>query len=165
MGVYLLPGWVQSFRERFPEVVVILKTDTTASIATGVLNGVLELGLVEGELSLVPPLNSIALQEIELFVVAGRQHKWWNSSEVPLPDLDGEAFIARPQGSHTRAWTDQLFNRNGIAPRIVVEFDNPEAILQAVAAGAGISLLPDWAIPDDPAGARVHKISRAGSQA
>jgi DNA-binding transcriptional LysR family regulator len=163
VGVYLLPGWVKSFHERFPEVVVTLKTDTTAGVATGILNGDLNLGLIEGELLLAPPLNSIALQEIELFVVVGSQHKWWNSTEVPLSDLDGQAFIARPQGSHTRAWTDQLFSRNGITPRIVVEFDNPEAILQAVAAGAGISLLPDWAIPDSSAGARVRKIRVQGA--
>jgi LysR family transcriptional regulator, low CO2-responsive transcriptional regulator len=162
VGVYLLPGWVQTFRERFPEVVVTLNTDTTAGISAGVLNGLLDVGLVEGELSLTPPLNSIALQEIELFVVVGSKHKWWNSSEVPLSDLDGQAFIARTQGSDTRAWTDQLFTRNGISPRIVVEFDNPEAILQAVAAGAGISLLPDWAIPDRSAGARVRKIRVQG---
>jgi DNA-binding transcriptional LysR family regulator len=73
---------------------------------------------------------------------------------------EAESAIARPQGSHTRAWTDQLFTRNGISPQIVVEFDNPEAILQAVAAGVGISLLPEWAIPDRSTGARLNRTLR-----
>jgi DNA-binding transcriptional LysR family regulator len=77
---------------------------------------------------------------------------------------EAESAIARPQGSHTRAWTDQLFTRNGISPQIVVEFDNPEAILQAVAAGVGISLLPEWAIPDRSTGARVRKIRVQGAR-
>jgi DNA-binding transcriptional LysR family regulator len=164
VGVYLLPGWVQSFRERFPQVIVTLKTDMTAGISTQVLDGCLDLGLVEGELSLVPPLNSISLQEIELRVVVGHKHEWWNDVEVALSNLDGQAFIARTQGSHTRAWTDQLFTRSGISPRIVAEFDHPEAILQAVAAGLGISLLPDWAVPDNPPGAKVRKIRVQGAR-
>lgn len=163
VGVYLLPGWVQSFRERFPQVMVTLKTDTTAGISAQVLDGRLDLGLVEGELSIAPPLNSISLQEIELRVVVGDRHEWWDESEVALSNLDGQPFIARPQGSHTRAWTDQLFARGGISPRIVAEFDNPEAILQAVAAGVGISLLPDWAVPDEQSGARVRKIRVQGA--
>lgn len=164
VGVYLLPGWVQSFRERFPQVMVTLKTDITAGISTQVLDGRLDLGLVEGELSIASPLNSFPLQEIELHVVVGSKHKWWDEAEVALSNLDGQAFIARPQGSHTRAWTDQLFAHSGISPHIVAEFDNPEAILQAVAAGVGISLLPDWAVPDRLSGARVRKIRVQGAR-
>ena len=163
VGVYLLPRWVQSFRERFPQVMVALKTDITAVISTQVLDGRLDLGLVEGELSIAPPLNSISLQEIQLHVVVGARHKWWDAVEVLLSDLDGQAFIARPQGSHTRAWTDQLFARSAISPRIVAEFDNPEAILQAVAAGVGFSLLPDWAVPDQLSGSSVRKIRVQGA--
>ena len=164
VGVYLLPRWVQSFRERFPQVMVTSKTDITAGISTQVLDGRLDLGLVEGELSIAPPLNSIPLQEIELHVVVGDKHKWWDEAEVALSNLEDQAFIARPLGSHTRAWTDQLFARSGISPRIVAEFDNPEAILQAVAAGVGISLLPDWAVPDNQSGAKVRKIRVQGAR-
>lgn len=164
VGVYLLPGWVQSYRERFPQVIVTLITDTTAGISTQVLDGSLDLGLIEGELSIAPPLNSISLQEIELFVVVGSKHEWWHEVEVNLSNLDGQAFVARPPGSHTRAWTDQLFTRSGVSPRIVAEFDHPEAILQAVAAGVGISLLPDWAVPDNLAEAKVHKIHIHGAR-
>jgi DNA-binding transcriptional LysR family regulator len=164
VGVYLLPGWVQTFRERFPQVMVALKTDITPGISTQVLDGRLDLGLVEGELSIAPPLNSISLQEIQLHVVVGARHKWWDEVEVALPNLDGQAFIARPQGSHTRAWTDQLFARSSISPRIVAEFDNPEAILQAVAAGVGFSLLPDWAVPDQLSGTSVRKIRVRGAR-
>jgi DNA-binding transcriptional LysR family regulator len=145
VGIYLLPLWIQSFRQRFPEVSANLRTEITARLAAEVVDGKIDLGFVEGEISPEPPLNILVLREIELFVVVGEGHPWWDAREVSLTDLDGQTFIARPAGSHTRSWTDQLFSRHEISPQIVAEFDNPEAIKQAVAAGMGISILPDWA--------------------
>lgn len=158
VGVYLLPLWIQSFRQRYPEVSTNLRTDTTARLAAEVVDGKIDISFVEGEISPAPPLNIVVLREIELCVVVGEGHPWWNAQEVSLPELDGQAFIARPVGSHTRSWTDQLFARHGISPHIVAEFDHPEAIKHAVAAGMGISILPDWAFT----GAEVRGVPIAG---
>jgi LysR family transcriptional regulator, transcriptional activator of the cysJI operon len=145
VGIYLLPRWIQTFRQSFPEVAISLRTGTTTELAGEIASGQIDLGFVEGEIAAQPPLKVLVLREIELCVVVGAVHPWWEAQEIALHDLDGQAFIARPAGSHTRAWTDQLFSHYGVAPRIVAEFDNPESIKQAVAAGMGISILPDWA--------------------
>ena len=162
-GVYLLPAWIQSFRQRYPDITTVLRTDTTARIAEEVLKGGLELGLIEGELEPELPLRVLTLRDIELLVVVGAGHPWWDRSEVPLAALDGQAFIARLPGSHTRSWTEQLFSQNGIAPDIVAEFDNPEAIKRAVAAGLGISLLPDWSLSKEPDGGRIRGLPIRGA--
>lgn len=151
VGVYLLPRWLQSFQQRFPEVSSHLHTGTTTELSAGVTEGRLDLAFVEGEISAGPPLSVLALREIELYVVVGEGHPWWEREEISLAELSRQPFIARPQGSQTRAWTDQLFARQGIAPQMVAEFDNPEAIKRAVAGGMGISILPDWALVDSKA--------------
>jgi len=148
VGVYLLPGWMQAFRQRYEGISITLRTDTTAGIAGELQAGRLDLGFVEGEIAPQPPLNILTLQEIELRVVVGERHAWWEREQVEVAELGGQDFIARPGGSHTRSWTDQLFSRHNISPRIVAEFDNPEAIKQAVAAGMGIAILPEWNLRD-----------------
>jgi DNA-binding transcriptional LysR family regulator len=161
-GVYLLPGWIQSFRKRFPEITPLLRTGTTAVIAAEVAGGRLDLAIIEGELFPEPPLRVQPLREIELRLVVGERHPLGSLAEAPLAALDGQAFIARPPGSHTRAWTDQLFSQNGISPQIVAVFDNPEGIIHAVAAGLGVSLLPDWVAPQPAEGSSVRLIPIQG---
>lgn len=152
VGVYLLPGWIGQFRTRYPDVKTVLRTGTTNQIASEVSNGTIDLGLIEGELTSAPPLRMLPFRSIELRLIVDEGHPLSRFSSASIRALDGQAFIARPPGSHTRQWTDQLFAQNGVAPHIVAEFDNPEAITQAVAGGLGVSLLPDWTIPSGASG-------------
>lgn len=157
-SVYLLPGWIQQFHQRFGGLAISLHTDTTTGLVMDLLAGKLDLAFVEGELQLEPPINAIMLQEIRLFVVVGEGHAWEKRQNIRLHELDGQAFISRPPGSQTRSWTDQIFNQYGVQPRVVAEFDNPESIRQAVANGLGFTILAEWGLSQDQAGARLHKL-------
>lgn len=148
-SVYLLPGWIQDFHQRFPGLGILLRTDTTPNITADILAGKLDLGFVEGELQPEARINSLALQELELLVVVGAGHRFWERMRVSLRDLNGETFIARPPGSQTRAWIDQVLQQHGVLPRVIAEFDNPEAIKQAVASGMGAAILPDLALQNE----------------
>lgn len=148
VGVYLLPAWVQAFHERFPNLATSLRTDTTSQILQAIRDKEVEIGFVEGEFSAQPPLHSQVLRNIDLFVVVHRGHTWWSRQVIQLHELQGQDFISRPAGSHTRAWIDQALNDAGVQSHIVAEFDNPEAIKQAVASGMGITILPEWGLSD-----------------
>lgn len=147
-SVYLLPAWIQDFHQRFPGLGILLRTDTTPNITADLLAGKLDLGFVEGELQPAARINTLALQELELLVVVGAGHRFWGRTSISLRDLDGEAFITRPPGSQTRVWIDQVLQQHGVAPRVIADFDNPEAIKQAVASGMGAAILPDLALQD-----------------
>jgi DNA-binding transcriptional LysR family regulator len=158
-GVYLLPEWIQSFHRRFPELATFLRTDTTANIAVDILSGKLDLGFVEGELTVEPPLSALILHEIELFVIVGLEHPWQKLDQIDLQELHGHPFITRPPGSQTRSWIDQLLAQHGVLPRVIAEFDNPEAIMQAVSSGMGVTILPAWGLDGRSAGARLHRLT------
>lgn len=55
--------------------------------------------------------------------------------------LDGQAFIAREQGSGTRAVMVAFLVARHLEPRITMEISSNETIKRAVMAGLGISLL------------------------
>jgi len=158
-GVYLLPDWIQSFHKRFPNLATFLRTDTTSNIAADTLTGKLDIGFVEGELAIEPPLSALILHEIELFVIVSSEHPWTKRKQVELQELHGHPFITRPPGSQTRSWIDQTLAQHGILPRIVAEFDNPEAIMQAVASGMGVSILPDWGLDKHRSGASLKRLT------
>lgn len=158
-SVHLLPQWIQAFHQRFPTLSVLLRTDTTAAIANELLSGKLDLGFVEGELQVDPPLNAMALRDIELFVVVGRDHAWSERQKITLRSLADQPFIARPPGSQTRTWVNQVFDQFGLTPRIIAEFDNPEAIQQAVASGMGVTILPEWGLDADRWQGRLFPIT------
>ncbi len=151
-GVYLLPGWIQAAARRQPGLTIRLYTDTTLRIANEVLAGRCDLGFVEGELIVDAPLQVLVLRSIDLYVMVGEGHPWQSLQHVVPQALDGQPFVARTPGSQTRFWTEQIFARYGIAPKIIAEFDHPEAIKQAVAAGMGVTILPEWVLGDDRSG-------------
>jgi DNA-binding transcriptional LysR family regulator len=73
-------------------------------------------------------------------------HPWTARQVIPLQVLHKQPFITRSPGSQTRAWLDSIMTQHGVSPNIVAEFDNPEAIKQAVSAGMGIAILPDYTV-------------------
>ncbi len=145
---YLLPEWVKGFRERFANLNVTLQTAVTTDIVSGVMNSSYDLGFVEGELdsSNQPYLGKLPLREIELFVVVAPQHGWANETHIPIQHLHEQPFVTRQPHSRTRVWQDTLMSKYQVKPRIVGEFDNLEAIKQAVQSNIGISILPDYSV-------------------
>lgn len=161
-SVYLLPDWIQTFHQRFPDLSILLRTDVTHSLASEAAAGRIDLAFIEGEIEVESPLNVMILREILLYVIVGNAHPWAALNSVKLQALNGQPFVARPHGSQTRAWVQQVFDRHGIRPDIIAEFDNPESIKQAVASGLGITILPDWGSPGMAGSGRLKALPIEG---
>lgn len=148
INAYILPGWIGTFQRRYQNIRVSIQTETTTEIIGAILEQHLSLGVVEGEFTATdyPALGVLPLREIELFVVIGPDHPCWYREVAPAHALNGQAFVARQQGSQTRSWFESILRRNQIEPHIIAEFDNPESIKHAVASGMGITILPEYAV-------------------
>ena len=151
VGVYLLPDWIQRFRQRYPKLTVLLQTKTTPEIVADLQAGRLEIGIVEGELDAETErmMGVHPLQPIEQFVIVGQAHPLWARPSVSLRELDGQTFIMRQPGSQSRIWLDEMLQQCGIHPRLGAEFDNVESIKRSVAQGNGLTILPDYAVRDE----------------
>lgn len=148
VSVYLLPDWINSFRAQYPTLNVSLQTAVTTQTVVDVLEHKLDIGFVEGELEKIQRkgLGSLVLRPVDLVIVVGREHPWHERESVSIAMLDQCRFITRQPGSRTRSWLDQLLAQHGITPHVVGEFDNQEAIKQAVIANMGSAILPDYAV-------------------
>ena len=151
VGIYLLPEWIQRFRQRYPKLVVVLQTKTTPEIVADLRTGRLDVGLIEGELSaeLESELGVLPLQRIEQFVVVGRGHPFWERAAVTLEELNGATLIVRQPGSQSRSWLDETLAQHGVHAQIGAEFDTVESIKRATALGHGLTILPEYTVRDE----------------
>jgi DNA-binding transcriptional LysR family regulator len=164
IGVYVLPEWIASFRQRFPKLTVTLQTDITPRIIQALLAKRLEIGFVEGELTTESEraLGSHLLQQSEQFVVVGSKHPFWSASELRMVDLQGQIIITRQTGSQTRIWLDGMLQQYGVQPQVGAEFDTLESIKRSVSLGQGLAILPEYAVRDELAYGVLRTIPLAG---
>lgn len=154
VGIYLLPDWMQLLRARHPQIVVALRTGTTAQIVDDLRRGVLNLGFVEGEMGAADSqaLRSLPLREDEQMVVIGPRHAWWErpaGAPVAMGELDGQTLIVRQRHSQSRIWLEQEMERHGVRPQIMAEFDALESIKRAVTLGGCLTILPTYVVASE----------------
>ncbi|MGK5544787.1 LysR family transcriptional regulator [Streptomyces sp. URMC 127] len=93
-------------------------------------------------------LVSVELMRETVLLAVPAGHRLAGRQRVGVAALDGEPFVTPSPGHWQRVLTDRLFARAGARPAIVCEGNEPGAILDLVAAGLGLALLPvmarDW---------------------
>lgn len=155
IGIYVLSDAIQPYRTRYPNLTVTLHTRITPEIIDALRLARLDLGFVEGELDpdiegkRDPDLRAHLLESIEQFVMVGREHPFWDRETLRLDELDKHSFVMRQPASQTRKWLDEVLASNQVSPRVVAEFDTVEAIKRGVASGAGLAILPRYAVEDE----------------
>jgi DNA-binding transcriptional LysR family regulator len=160
VSVYLLPGWTRSFTSTYPNLTVSLSTDTTGGVIECLLSGRIDLGIVEGELEALQreDLESIVLQDFELVLVVGKDHPWAANDSIAADALREHRFVTREPGSRTRVWIDEMLGKRNIEPHLIAEFDNPEAIKEAVMDNVGVTILPTYAVARERKAGLVHTL-------
>ena len=151
VSAYLLPEWVQSFRDRFPNLAVSLKTDTTPNIVRELAMRQMDIALIEGELEPkhTEHLNVFELREVPQYLVVGAKHAWWAESQIALSALDGKTMVTRQPRSQTRIWLDDVLRARQVRPKVMGEFDSIESIKRAVMAGSCFTILPEYTVREE----------------
>ena len=150
-GTYILPGLIGRFRERYPSIKATLKINSSHKVVQDVLEGKLEIGVVGARWS-EKGLDYKETFSDSLAVVTGVDHHLAGKSEVSLPELSEEPFVFRESGSGTRKVIEQIFEEQGIKVSSlleVAEIGSTQAVLEAVRAGLGISILSTKAVERD----------------
>lgn len=148
IGQYVLPRALAAFRRSYPSVEVRLQIHNTERVANQVLEGALDMGLVEGPV-FSPDLIQESFLEDELVVIAPRSHPWREKSTISAQDLKAEWLVLREQGSGTRYVMEEHLQAAGIRPeelRVATELAGTEAIKGAVEAGMGVAVISHWTV-------------------
>jgi len=163
-GTYLLPRAVGRFRRRYPEVRLSLVIEDTAGIISGILEGVLELGVVGAE-SGEKDIRQEAVMEEEMRLIVPRGHPWAKRRRVALAELWEEPYIAREAGSGTLQSLQAHIGDLGRERRelnVIAEMGSTEAVCQGIREGIGVSILSPLAVAEDLAAGRLKALAVEG---
>ncbi len=160
-GTYLVPRVLAEFRVRHPDVELRLRIGDTREVARWVQAGTVDLGVI-GETAESHGLVITPFRRDELVVVSPLSHPL-----ATVPRLDAEALAAHPLivrevGSSTRETLERALRGAGRALRVQFELGSTEAILHAVAAGLGASVVSELAVEELAPGRRLRVRRVAG---
>lgn len=144
-GMYLVPGTIAQFKQRYPKIEMHLTVKDTRQIEEGVIKNEFDFGFVGGhlvgdEVDVVPWLTD------ELVLIAPVGHRLASKRVVKPQDLLSEKFILREEGSATRAVVASYLRECRIEPEAVMEMANPESVKKAVQNGLGIAFISAFAV-------------------
>jgi DNA-binding transcriptional LysR family regulator len=161
VATYFLPPLLARFHEQHPGVTLRVLSANTRAVARKLLEGRLDIALVEGPVS-HERITITPWREDELIVIAPATHKLVTKKRVVAADLVGEPFILREPGSGTRVVAESALAEHGVHPSATMQLGSTEAIKQAVAAGLGLAVVSRAAAADQLALGHIAMVQLRG---
>ncbi|MFG1477294.1 LysR family transcriptional regulator [Xanthobacter sp. V4C-4] len=142
---YWMGPLLHRFRQLYPEITLSLSVGNTAQVAAAVLAGEVDMGFAEGEVS-EPLLARSPIPGDRMVLVVPAAHPWVGRADIAPADLLELPVVLREAGSGTRQMFESALRGAGVAPerlRVALELPSNEAVLSAVIAGAGATVISD----------------------
>jgi len=156
---YLMPHYTKAFTRKHPEAKLRIVEETTPILLESLRNLSIDLAILALPLR-YKDLELFPLCTEPLFAVLPKEHPLAGSESLALKDLRGEPFVMLRDGHCFRDLSIAACTRARVAPRIAFESGQFSSLFGMVAAGVGISLVPEMAI-DRNAGCRYVRLSDA----
>ena len=144
---YLLPPFLKRFRERFPEIPVQVKTGSGRQRLDWLRD--FELDLVVGAIDFPPPdIEFHRVAESAAILITAENHPLAGRNSVSLEEIAAYPFVGHTSSHFVRQVLDTILMLHGVVPDVCVEVDGWGVITNYVAAGAGISFVPDLCLTE-----------------
>lgn len=162
-GTYFMPHLVGLFQQKYPEVAVQLHVHSTHQTCWNVMQGQVDLAIVEGEVSseFREHLEVIPYTEDELALVLPTSHPLAQTETISKEDLYKLRFIALDSQSTTHKVIDQTLVRGDVDTqrlKVVMELSSIEAIKNVVQAGLGAAFVSTSAIEKELQLGTLHRV-------
>jgi len=140
-----LPQIVRSFRQAHPSVDVDLVEIVPRKQLEALRDRQIDLAFVPRvEVESVDDFVFETIMDVEVHVALGADHRLSKLKQIPLYDLREEPFIMikRSAAPATHELLLSLCRSAGFEPRVTKQSDRAQSILDLIAAGAGVAILP-----------------------
>jgi DNA-binding transcriptional LysR family regulator len=142
VGARWLPERLARFLRAHPGVRFTLEEGTTAEVASGVLAGDFDVGILGPPPTNTPDLETVPLFRERVAVVVPVGHRLTGRTSVALTDLADEPLILPRSRSGLRKVIDDAFAAQGLTTKVAYEGDDFSIVQGLVEAGLGITLMP-----------------------
>jgi LysR family transcriptional regulator, low CO2-responsive transcriptional regulator len=144
-GIYVVPTALGAFHRQNPDVKLTLDVVNRITVQEHLLNDEIDLAVM----GLIEDTHELDVERFlpnELVVIAPPHHRLAGRSDIPLEELVEETLLLREAGSGTRTDVERMFSARDIPLHVGMELRSSGAIKQAVAAGLGVSVMPESAL-------------------
>ena len=140
-----LPERVRAFRERYPDVELVLQEISTAEQIKSLQDKRIDVG-VHYPHGHDATLSSQSIAHASLMAVLPKKHALASRKSLHIRELAREPFIANTRSSEpvVRDAFIAMCHVAGFSPRITQEAGQVQTVLGLVASGLGVCLLPDF---------------------
>lgn len=143
IGTYFMPFIISDFLNNNPNTKFHFNQTSVSNIVSDIKLGKIDLGFYDciNVVSLSPEIESIPIKSEEYVLIVPKSHSLSNRTEVSLKELKDEFFIASCVESREKliSYSELL----GYIPKISIRPSEASMLEGLVAAGAGISLVPN----------------------
>ncbi len=140
----LVPAIIRAYRADYPDVVLVPQASGTALLTAQLRAGQIDLAfvrlpIVDGDGLTIEPL----VDEPSVMVVP-TGHPLGEAASVPLRAFAKEVFVLYPREINPDVYDSAIaaFNRAGFTPKLGQEAPQIESVIPLVAAGLGVSIVP-----------------------
>ncbi len=157
LSSYILPVLLKKYQRAHPDIDLLVESGHTPVLLDKFREAKLDLALlVSPELHESSDIVVETSWQFEMVLVSGRTL----AHPCRLADLRNQRFILFHKGSRMEEPIDRYFAAHGFEPRVLMRFDNAEAIKAMIHSGLGISMLPMWIVDADLRDGRLQLIQQ-----
>ncbi|MBB3108218.1 LysR family transcriptional activator of glutamate synthase operon [Paenibacillus phyllosphaerae] len=160
LGISLIPEVVAAFRKKHPNVKFRFKQGMYPSLIRDVVKGEVDLAFVSPFPEEHDHVSGQMVLTEELYAILPQNHRLAGEESIDLQELKDETFVLFSPGYSLRPIVWDACKEAGFTPNIGFEGEETDTIRGLVAAGMGVSLLPEMALyavgPLQPAKVRVR---------
>ena len=154
-GAFLIPKYLKQFRERYPETLIQIRTGTGRERLSWLR--AYEVDLVLAAMDIPPPdIEFHPILESGPVLITPLDHPLAGRDSASITEVAAYPFVGHAATQYVRRVAEMILRMHGVAPDVAVEVDGWGVITRYVAAGVGISFVPDlclgehdrlWRIP------------------
>lgn len=153
-GPHIVMNMFARFRKNFPNVQLNVTLGNTTFVRQQLLDRHVDIGILPN-IEDDPAFVGVPLWQHTPVLIVPRSHPWKKRKSVTIKELDNQPLLIREDGSNTQRRLNIALEREDVHPDIVLQLGSREAVLGAVSAGLGFSMVWQVEVIGD---ARFHII-------
>lgn len=138
VATHWLPNIIKAFQKDYPGIDYELLLGDYTEIEEWITKGRVDCGFLR--LPTNPDFETIHLQRDKLLAILPENHPLTKYEKVPIAALCEEPFMLLEKGA--KAEVSEVFERNGLTPKVHFTTWDDYAVMSMVESGLGISILP-----------------------
>ena len=142
LGNYELPGVVRRMKQERPSLRLQATVANVDTLKEMLLDNRLDLAMIEAPIE-HRDLTGEPFSRDELVLILPPNHALLQKDRLTLADVAACDLLLREKGSSGRAFLDTVFEAHDLSVSPLWESASTEALVRAVAAGIGLSILPE----------------------